>query len=169
LFYVTPYYEVVDAGANYLLSHKSFLRLEQRCEEHLLGLLKTTIQITTGPQPIIAYLLMKENEIRMVRLILTAKKNFLDTQLILDRISWSVKRNLNKFEIRSTKYETNANEQNTKFKTIWFRRQHAHICKKGQGLCKKNYPKLQPMLKMASSLSKIAVLLVLTISELMRR
>jgi len=87
LFYVTPYYEVVEAGANYLLSHKSFLRLEQRCEEHLLGFLKTTIQITTGPQPIIAYLLMKENEIRMVRLILTAKKNFLDTQLILDRIS----------------------------------------------------------------------------------
>ncbi|GAF95855.1 unnamed protein product, partial [marine sediment metagenome] len=37
--------------------------------------------ITAGPQPIIAYLLMKENEIRTVRLILTAKKNSLDTKL----------------------------------------------------------------------------------------
>jgi V/A-type H+-transporting ATPase subunit C len=87
LFLVTPYYEVVESGANYLASNKSFLRLEQRCDEHLLGFLKTTIQIVTGPQPIIAYFLMKEHEIRTVRLILTAKKNFLDTKLILDRLS----------------------------------------------------------------------------------
>jgi V/A-type H+-transporting ATPase subunit C len=49
--------------------------------------LKLTVQVTAGPQPIIAFLLMKENEIRTVRLILTAKKNNLDTKLILDRIS----------------------------------------------------------------------------------
>jgi V/A-type H+-transporting ATPase subunit C len=87
LFFVTPYYRIVDAGAGYLASNKSFLKAEQQCEEHLMGFLRSTIQITAGPQPIIAYLLMKENEIRTVRLILTAKKNFLDTQLILDRIS----------------------------------------------------------------------------------
>ena len=87
LFFVTPYYRIVDAGAGYLASNKSFLRAEQQCEEHLMGFLRSTIQITAGPQPIIAYLLMKENEIRTVRLILTAKKNFLDAQLILDRIS----------------------------------------------------------------------------------
>jgi V/A-type H+-transporting ATPase subunit C len=87
LFFVTPYCRAVEAGANYLMSNKSFLKVEQQCEEHLTGFLKSTIQITTGPQPIIAYLLMKENEIRNVRLILTAKKNFLDTKLILDRIS----------------------------------------------------------------------------------
>jgi V/A-type H+-transporting ATPase subunit C len=87
LFFVTPYCEVVESGANYLASNKSFLGLEQRCDEHLIGFLKTTMQIVTGPQPIIAYFLMKENEIRTVRLILTAKKNYLDTQLILDRLS----------------------------------------------------------------------------------
>ena len=86
LFFVTPYHQVVEAGTNYLMSDKSFLRLEQQCDEFLTGFLKTTIQITAGPQPIIAYLLMKENEIRKVRLILTAKKNSLDTKLILDRI-----------------------------------------------------------------------------------
>ena len=87
LFFVTPYYEIVQAGANYLASDKSFLRAEQQCAEFLTGYLMTTIQITAGPQPIIAYLLMKENEIRTVRLILTAKRNYLDTKLILDRIS----------------------------------------------------------------------------------
>jgi len=87
LFYVTPYCRVVETGANYLTSNKSFLKLEQQCEEHFSEFLKSTIQIVTGPQPIIAYFLMKENEIRTIRLILTAKKNFLDTKLILDRIS----------------------------------------------------------------------------------
>ncbi len=48
--------------------------------------LKTTSQITAGHQPVVAYLLRKENEIRKIRLILNAKKNNLDTRLILDRL-----------------------------------------------------------------------------------
>jgi len=87
LFFVLPYHRAVETGADYLMSDKSFLKIERQCEEFLTGFLKTTIQITAGPQPIITYLLMKENEIRTVRLILTAKKNSLDTKLILDRIS----------------------------------------------------------------------------------
>lgn len=87
LFFVTPYYRLVEAGAAYLSSEKSFLKVEQQCDEFMTGYLKSTIQITAGPQPLIAYLLIKENEIRTVRLILTAKKNSLDTKLILDRIS----------------------------------------------------------------------------------
>ena len=86
LFFVTPYHRIVDTGANYLASNKSFLKVEQQCEEHLNGFLKSTVQITAGPQPVIAFLLLKENEIRTVRLILTARKNFLDTKLILDRL-----------------------------------------------------------------------------------
>jgi V/A-type H+-transporting ATPase subunit C len=87
LFFATPYHRLVETGARYLASNKSFLKLEQQCQEYLAEYLKTTIQITAGPQPVIAYLLAKENEIRTVRLILTAKKNSLDTKLILDRIS----------------------------------------------------------------------------------
>jgi V/A-type H+-transporting ATPase subunit C len=86
LFFVLPYQQVVETGVGYLMSNKSFLKIEQQCEEFLTGFLKTTAQITAGPQPVIAYLLMKENEIRKVRLILTAKKNLLDTKLILDRV-----------------------------------------------------------------------------------
>jgi V/A-type H+-transporting ATPase subunit C len=86
LFFVTPYYRVIETGASYLASNKSFLAAEQQCDEFLTGFLKSTIEVTAGPQPIIAYLLMKEGEIRRVRLILTAKKNFLDIKLILDRL-----------------------------------------------------------------------------------
>jgi len=87
LFFVTPYYRIVDTGAAYLAEHNSFLKLEQQCDQYLAGYLKSTVRITAGPQPIIAYLLTKEKEIRTVRLILMAKKNLLETKLILDRIS----------------------------------------------------------------------------------
>ncbi|MDD5326439.1 MAG: V-type ATPase subunit [Phycisphaerae bacterium] len=87
LFFATPYFEMVQAGAAYAASEKSFLKIEQQCDEYLNGYLRTTIAITAGPQPIIAYLLAKENEIRTVRLVLTAKKNHLNPKLILDRIS----------------------------------------------------------------------------------
>jgi len=86
-FFATPYYDVVESGIAYFVPNKSFLRVEHNCEEYLMGFLRSTFQITAGPQLVIAYLLMKENEIRKGRLILTAKKNYLDTKLILDRIA----------------------------------------------------------------------------------
>ena len=86
MFAYTPYKEIFEQGINYLTENNSFIKLEQKCDEHLAGFLKTTNNITAGPQPIIAYLLGKEAEIRRLRLILTAKKNELDKQLILDRI-----------------------------------------------------------------------------------
>lgn len=86
LFFTTPYYRVVEPGVAYFTANNSFLKIEQHCEEHLTGFLKTTVQIVAGPQPLIAYLLMKESEIRTVRFLLTAKKNRLDTKLILDRL-----------------------------------------------------------------------------------
>ena len=87
LFFITPYHELVEAGAGYVVSQKSFLKLEQRCDEYVLGYLRKTLEVVAGPQPVITFLLMKEHEIRMIRLILTAKRNHLETKLILDRIA----------------------------------------------------------------------------------
>jgi V/A-type H+-transporting ATPase subunit C len=86
LFFATPYYEMVDSGTSYLATNKSFLKLEANADRYLSGFLKQTQQITAGPQPVIAYLMTKESEIRNVRLILTGKKNYLSTRLILDRL-----------------------------------------------------------------------------------
>ncbi len=86
MFFATPYYEMVDSGVSYLSANKSFLKLEANTDKYLAGFLKQTQQITAGPQPVIAYLMTKEGEIRTVRLILTGKKNNLETRLILDRI-----------------------------------------------------------------------------------
>jgi V/A-type H+-transporting ATPase subunit C len=87
LFFASPYHRLVDTGVSYLAAEKSFLKLEQQCDEYINGFLKSTINITAGHQPLVAYLLLKENEIRTVRLILTSKKNGLEAKLILDRIT----------------------------------------------------------------------------------
>lgn len=87
LFFSTPYHHIVDAGAGYVAANGSFLKVEQQCDDYLLGYLKQTTQIASGPQPVIAFFLAKEHEIRTVRLILTAKRNNLDTKLITDRLA----------------------------------------------------------------------------------
>ncbi len=86
LFYATPYHDVVEGGVSYLTGEQSFLRLERLCEEHKTGFLKSTQSLAAGPQPVIAYFLMKENEIRSLRMVLTCKNNSLDTKMILDRL-----------------------------------------------------------------------------------
>jgi len=87
LFYATPYHDVVDAGANYLARQHSFLRLEKECESYMMDFLNTANTITAGPQPVIAYLLMKENEIRTVRMLLTCKASGIDAKMIIDRLA----------------------------------------------------------------------------------
>ena len=87
LFFATPYNEIIETGVNYLNSEKSFLGLEMICESYMKGFLRSTKTIAAGPQPVIAYLLLKEIEIRTVRMVLSCKKNGLDAKPILDRIS----------------------------------------------------------------------------------
>jgi V/A-type H+-transporting ATPase subunit C len=86
LFFATPYYELLEASISYLHNEKSFLKLEKECDDYVKGFLKTTRSIAAGPQPVIAYFLMKEAEIRTVRMMLTGKKNGLSAKLILDRL-----------------------------------------------------------------------------------
>ncbi len=87
LFMATPYQHILDTGAAYVASHQSFLKTEQLCEQYMLGFLESTAQITAGLQPVVAFLLRVEHEIRTVRLILTARKNRLDAKLIQDRVA----------------------------------------------------------------------------------
>ena len=86
LFYSTPYHEVVERGVSYLGQEKSFLGMERQCEEHIMGFLRTTGVIAAGPQPVIAHFLMKESEVRTVRMVLTGKMNGLEAKMILDRL-----------------------------------------------------------------------------------
>ncbi|MFH1614180.1 MAG: V-type ATPase subunit [Planctomycetota bacterium] len=86
VFMPTPYEYIIENSIDYLQRHNSFLRLEALCDNHLQEFLRSTFEITAGPQPVIAYLLLKEDEIRTIRMVVTAKKNNLDTRLVTDRL-----------------------------------------------------------------------------------
>lgn len=86
LFFATPYFELLESAIPYLRSEQSFLALEKGCEDFVKGFMNTTRSIAAGPQPVIAYFLKKEAEIRTVRMVLVGKKNGLSPQLILDRL-----------------------------------------------------------------------------------
>ena len=86
LFFATPYAELLDEGVRYFKEQQSFLKLERGGEDYLMGYLKTTRFLAAGYQPVVAYLLMKEAEIRTVRMLLVGKKNGLAPQLLLDRL-----------------------------------------------------------------------------------
>ena len=82
----TPFGQLVEASVAYLKTENSFLALERECEDFMMGFLKETRTIAAGPQPLIALLLMKEAEIRNMRMILSGKKNQLSSSLMLDRL-----------------------------------------------------------------------------------
>ena len=86
LFFPTQYYDIVEAGVSFLSLNKSYQVLEQKCSEHQASYFKLTDIITAGPQPVIAYLLIKEAEIRNIRLILKAKSSGINKEFIIERL-----------------------------------------------------------------------------------
>ena len=85
LFYSTPYHDVVEGGVSYLTDENSFLVLEKLCEEYLVGFLRSALAVTSGVQPVIAYFLLKELEIRTVRMMLSGKHNGIEAKMLHDR------------------------------------------------------------------------------------
>jgi V/A-type H+-transporting ATPase subunit C len=83
-FFATPYHRIVESSVGYMASNRSFLRAECLCREHVDGFLASTARVTAGIQPLIAFLLRKENEIRMIRGLLSAKRYGLGVQLVRD-------------------------------------------------------------------------------------
>ena len=84
--FATPYGAIIDEGLEYLGKQNSFLKLEALCDGYFDDCLNLAGQITAGIQPAIAYYYKKADQIRKVRMILTAKSNMLEKQLILDRL-----------------------------------------------------------------------------------
>jgi vacuolar-type H+-ATPase subunit C/Vma6 len=86
VFMPTPYERLVEKGVEYYSKHDSFNLLEALCEKHIGAFLEQALLVTAGEQPLIAWLWKQQQEIRYVRMILTAKRNMLDSGTILERL-----------------------------------------------------------------------------------
>ena len=85
LFFSTPYHDVIEGGVSYLTDENSFLVLEKLCEGYIVGFLRSALVIASGVQPVIAYFLLRELEIRTVRMMLAGKRNGLEARMLHDR------------------------------------------------------------------------------------
>ncbi len=82
----TRYRNVVSAGLGSFKSTRSFTLFEKLSDNFTLSLLDPSKRISLGLEPVIAYLLAKENEIRNLRIILTGKINRLPAEAIRERL-----------------------------------------------------------------------------------
>jgi V/A-type H+-transporting ATPase subunit C len=83
----TPYREYVAAAGGYLKHTGSFLLFEKMYREELIRYLRRANLISFGIEPLVAYLYGKENEIRMIRIVMVGKLNGLSSDLIRENIT----------------------------------------------------------------------------------
>ena len=87
LFFATPYTELIEHGVAFLAANDSFLRLEKYCEDYLGEFLRASNQVVAGPEPLVAYVMNIEQEIRSVRLVFSAKQAGMAAETIRDRLT----------------------------------------------------------------------------------
>jgi V/A-type H+-transporting ATPase subunit C len=85
-FQKTPYGRTIAEGIVQLRVQKSFAPLERSCDELLIQFLKASRETSFGVEPVVAYLLLKEFEIKAVRAALVGKLNDLPKEKIKERL-----------------------------------------------------------------------------------
>ena len=86
-FSSTAYAKALREGLTYLEEKESYSVLDRELENILIGYLQQTKFTVFGPAPLISYVFAREHEVRMVRLVMSAKINRIPTERIVARLS----------------------------------------------------------------------------------
>ncbi|MBN1425858.1 V-type ATPase subunit [Candidatus Fermentibacteria bacterium] len=86
VYSMTPYAKAVREGLAYLQEKNSYAVLDRELENLLIGTLRETRFVFFSPAPIVAFLLAREHEVRMIRLVMVAKINRIPAELIAARL-----------------------------------------------------------------------------------
>lgn len=70
---IVDYALFLEEGVRSLEERRSFILLERRMKDFLIGILRPAKYISCGPEPIVAYYYARMNEIELIRLILLGK------------------------------------------------------------------------------------------------
>lgn len=81
-----PYRDVITGGVSGYKQSGSLALFEKLMDDYLLGLVKDARYVALGPEPVIAYLIAKETEIKNLRIIFTGKLNRLPEGTIRERL-----------------------------------------------------------------------------------
>ena len=82
----TRYAHVIEEGVQTYQKTDTLTRYEKLADDFLIKYIKQAKYLTFGPEPIVGYLLAKENEIKMIRIIMVGKINQLPVEEIKERL-----------------------------------------------------------------------------------
>ncbi|MFX0548793.1 V-type ATP synthase subunit C [Hathewaya histolytica] len=82
----TKYKAVVKEGLEEFLSNGKLTLFEKLFEDYLMNLVKNAKYVHFGPEPLFAYILAKETEIKIIRIIMVAKLNNVQSSVIRERL-----------------------------------------------------------------------------------
>lgn len=82
----SEYSDLVREGADYWGEKGSLARLERLIDEYLLHFAERTRYVVFGPEPLFAYLMRKDNELKSIRTIVLGKTNSVPIDMIKERI-----------------------------------------------------------------------------------
>ncbi|MCB2311560.1 V-type ATP synthase subunit C [Clostridium tagluense] len=80
------YGDVIKLGLEEYIKTGKLSALEKLSENYIMKTLKVAKYITFGPEPVFAYILAKETEIKIIRIIMVGKLNNVDTIVIRERV-----------------------------------------------------------------------------------
>jgi len=82
----TDYKDIVELGVNYFQKNNSLMELEKLRDNFILNFSKIGKYITFGIEPLVGFITAKENDIKNIRIILSAKLNNLSPEKIKERV-----------------------------------------------------------------------------------
>jgi V/A-type H+-transporting ATPase subunit C len=86
-FEFSPYKAILEIGGAGLERQDSFAPLEREMDNYVISFLRLSRYFTFGLEVVLAYALLKENEIKMLRLVLAAKERNMPPDAIKERIA----------------------------------------------------------------------------------
>ncbi|HHV84108.1 MAG TPA: V-type ATP synthase subunit C [Tepidanaerobacter syntrophicus] len=85
-FSSTPYYEIVEEGLTAWESTGSPLVLEKMADNYLMALARKGLYTPFGPETVVGYMAARDNELKLLRIILVGKINGISSDMIRERL-----------------------------------------------------------------------------------
>lgn len=82
----TDYGNILKVGLDEYSKNRKLNKFEKLCDNYTMSYLKNSKYISFGPEPILAYIYAKENEIKAIRIIMVGKINNVSSNLIRERL-----------------------------------------------------------------------------------
>ncbi len=83
---ISDYSNVITEGIDSYTKTKSLMRFEKLSDDFLLEYVKKGKYVAFGIEPIVGYIIAKENEVKIIRIIMVGKINNINNELIRERL-----------------------------------------------------------------------------------